>query len=76
MAKTRKYNEQVATSCGGPIKRHTVPVANAVCYQVTHVHNVVNIAKLDHFQNVSTYSVPYTRQEKLHFITILRGPTY
>ena len=32
---TKRYNEQVATPCGEPIKRHTVPVTSAVCYQVT-----------------------------------------
>ena len=29
-------NEEVATPCGEPIKRHTVPVANEICYQVTN----------------------------------------
>ena len=54
MAQIQKYDEQVATSSGEPIKRHTVPAAYAICYQVTHVHNVVNIVKPYHFQHLST----------------------
>ena len=72
MAKTRKYNEQVVTSCGEPNNRHTVPLTTVICYHVTHVYNVFNIVKPYQFQLLSTYSVPYSRQEKSHLITIFR----
>ena len=54
----------------------TVPVASAICYHVTHAQNVLNRVKPYNFQNLSTYSVPYNRQDKLHLITVLRGSTY
>ena len=60
-----KYNEQVVTSCGETIKRHTELVVSAICYQVTHCAQCLQYSETISFPTFINLQCTYTRQNNL-----------